>query len=151
MTEINLKEIDGILVPGYQVASGLATDSPYTEGTIAIQSPYFLKEGLDLSFCYSGTLNIDIEYEFSLSFPDFEFKDIKWAEYFPSESFSFFKCFVFNGNTWQIGYIYYPHPDTKLGHFQKRTVIEIVTAKIEHIHYGDPLTIKVESSTLTWV
>lgn len=143
-----MKIIEGKLVLGHQVASGLATDSPFDKGTIAMQSPYFLKAGLDLSFCYLGTLNIDIGYGFSLCSPDFQFSHVKWAEHFPAESFSFFKCAVFNGNTWQVGYIYYPHPDTKIGHFQKDTVIEIVTAKLENIQYGDKIKIKISGSKL---
>ncbi|WP_299004294.1 hypothetical protein [uncultured Shewanella sp.] len=129
-------------MPGHQLASGLAKGSPFFKGTIAMQAPYFLKAGLDLSFCYSGTLNIDFGYHFTLSSPDFQFDNVKWTEQFPSESFSFFKCSVFNGHVWQLGYIYLPHPETKLGHFQKSTVIEVLTAKLENLHYGDKIVSK---------
>ncbi|MCL1124828.1 hypothetical protein [Shewanella surugensis] len=152
MKEIeSMKEIEGKLVSGHQVASGLAKDSPFSKGTIAMQRPYFLKAGLDLSDCYLGTLNVDIGSGFSLSSPDYLFADVKWAEDFPAESFSFFKCTLFYHDKWLDAYIYYPHPETKIGHFQNDTVIEILTVPLANIHYGDQVTIKIDGSKLTRV
>jgi|GEM_PF-4629090 len=47
MTEQNLTEITGIVKPGHQGASGNTPNSPYEQGTLAIQQPFFLDLGLD--------------------------------------------------------------------------------------------------------
>lgn len=44
------------------------------------------------------------------------------------------------------GWVYYPHPETKLGHFQAVTVIEILAPPISDIGYGDRLTVSLKSA-----
>lgn len=42
------------------------------------------------------------------------------------------------------GLIYYPHPETKIGHFQDPAIVEVlVSSFIPQIHYGDRVTVEV--------
>ncbi len=52
--------IPGVVVEGYGVASGMSEDSPYPEGTITTQLPFFQELGLDFSSFYPATLNVSI-------------------------------------------------------------------------------------------
>ena len=45
------------VVKGHQVASGIANDPRFSEGTIAAQLPYFKALGLNLEGFYRATLN----------------------------------------------------------------------------------------------
>ncbi|CDN16785.1 hypothetical protein RintRC_4485 [Richelia intracellularis] len=46
------------------------------------------------------------------------------------------------------GLIYYPHPETKPEHFQSPDVLEILTGYIDNLHYGDELTLEVNSQQI---
>ncbi len=64
--------VEGIIKRGHQVASGMARDSPYLQGTIEMQTPFFQKLGLDLSAFFPGTLNISISPKtFTLQQPEY--------------------------------------------------------------------------------
>ncbi|MGF1591433.1 MAG: hypothetical protein ACFCU7_19755 [Pleurocapsa sp.] len=39
-------------------------------------------------------------------------------------------------------FIYYPHPETKIGHFQDDSILEAIAPKIPHLNYGDRLILK---------
>ena len=39
-------QVKGIIRPGHQVASGQSSQSPYPQGTIALQTPFFQSLGL---------------------------------------------------------------------------------------------------------
>ncbi|GAB4418930.1 MAG: hypothetical protein Kow002_06190 [Anaerolineales bacterium] len=39
------------------------------------------------------------------------------------------------------GWVYYPHPETKLRHFQNPSLIEVIAMEIPGIRYGDKLDI----------
>ncbi|MEO0928977.1 MAG: hypothetical protein AAFY63_24355, partial [Cyanobacteria bacterium J06643_13] len=60
MTKTNLISLVGTVKAGHQVASGQATDSPYEQGTLEMQLPYFRALGLDLRDFFLGTLNVSI-------------------------------------------------------------------------------------------
>ncbi|MFT4940445.1 MAG: hypothetical protein ACI88A_003500 [Paraglaciecola sp.] len=138
-----MQKINGILQPGHWVASGLSESSPYPAGTIAMQTPYFKKLGLDLSTYYPGTLNISIApFSFKLKQADFAFKNIFWAEGFPSEDFSFLRCALIHQKQRYSALVYYPHPETKTQHFHADSLIEILCEKIKGISYGDRLIIE---------
>jgi len=123
---------------GYLIASGKADKSPYPLGTIKMQIPYFKNLGLDLSLLFKGTLNLNIEPNtFEIIAPEFTFRDVHWAEGFPAENFSFSSCSVLYKGREYSGYIYYPHPDTKIGHFHSSSLIEVICEPIDGIGYGD--------------
>ena len=145
MTESNLISQVGIVKPGHQVASGKAQDSPYERGTLEMQLPWFKNLGLDLSRFYLGTLNLSIApHTFQLIHPTYTFPHVKWHPDYPAETFSFSPCQVVYRETQYEGLVYYPHPETKIGHFQDNSILEIIAPTIPKINYGDRLTLKID-------
>ena len=109
-----LKKLDGVVVKGYQVASGVAKDSPYEEGTIKLQKPFFEQKELCLDSFYLATLNIDTKnHKFEIINPTYFFKDLKW----------------------------HPNFKTKSDHIQKESIFEILAPFISDISYGNKITI----------
>jgi CTP-dependent riboflavin kinase len=142
-------KVGGILRKGHQVASGMAEDSPYPRGTIAMQTSLFKKLGVDLCGYFPGTLNISIApYTFKVENPEYTFRQVKWLKEYPSEDFSFSRCRIIYQNTVCDGWIYYPHPETKIGHFQDDSTIEIIAPKIEDLNYGDRLEVEINTNEL---
>jgi hypothetical protein len=131
-------EVAGILQAGHGVASGQAPDRSYEAGTIALQSPHFLRLGLDLSPYFAGTLNISIvPYRYQLLEPSYTFRNLQWHPRFPPEDFSFAPCqFIFQHRSYD-GLIYYPHPETKIDHFQDPSIVEVLAPKVPDLVYGD--------------
>ena len=134
--------IHGMLVQGYRVASGPSRDYPY--GTLNRQRPLFKSRGLDLTAYFNGTLNIDIRPNtFKLVRPEFTFQHIEWTDLHPPEHFSFSRCRVIHKDIEYEGWVYYPHPETKLRHFQDPSLLEVIAVHIPHIKYGDELDVLV--------
>jgi hypothetical protein len=144
-TAINLIAVTGILKPGHQVASGQSINSPYERGTIEMQLPYFQKLGLDLSDFYLGTLNVSIApYTFELEKPKYTFPELKWHPDYPAETFSFSPCIVEHQNESIQALIYYPHLETKIGHFQDSSIVEVIAPRLIDVEYGDRLELKLD-------
>ncbi len=134
--------VRGLLVQGYRVASGPSTDYPY--GALERQRPIFAARGLDLSRYFNGTLNIDISpRQFKLIRPQFTFHSIAWTDLHPPEHFSFSRCRVIFKEVEYDGWVYYPHPETKLRHFQNPSLLEVIAELIPGIQYGDVLSVLV--------
>ena len=134
--------IHGTLVQGYRVASGPSKDYPY--GTLDRQRPLFKSRGLDLTAYFNGTLNIDIRPNtFKLVKPEFTFQHVEWTDLHPPEHFSFSRCRVIHKDIEYEGWVYYPHPETKLRHFQNPSLLEVIAVHIPHIKYGDELDVLV--------
>ncbi|MGI0492853.1 hypothetical protein ACN4EG_13810 [Alkalinema pantanalense CENA528] len=130
--------VAGIIMPGYQVASGRSPTSPYPAGTLELQLPFFQARGLDLSDCFLGTLNVSIApHIFEICQPAHTFTEVQWIKGFASETFSFCHSWVVVGESLYSGWVYYPHPETKLDHFQDPSILEIVAPLIPDLHYGD--------------
>jgi len=144
--------VSGIIQPGHQVASGISTNSPYASGTIAMQLPHFQKLGLDLSSYFLGTLNIAIAPQrFKIIKPKYTFPLVKWHPDYPAETFSFSSCQVTFQEIEYEGLIYYPHPETKIGHFQADSILEAISPAIPHIKYGDTVQLRVGSREIAIV
>lgn len=129
--------ISGRVIKGHGVASGPSRDYPY--GSLDRQIPYFKAAGLDLGRFFRGTLNISIEpATFKLVKPVFTFRQIAWTDLHPPEDFSFSPCSVrLPAETdWHDGYVYYPHPETKIRNYQTPSIIEVITVKIPGIQFG---------------
>ena len=140
------KSVNGIVTTGHRVASGSAFDSPYPRGTIEIQAPFFQGLGLDLADCFKGTLNISITPStFQLIQPEFTFRGVEWTDRHPPEDFSFSRCQILFHAVTYSGWIYYPHPETKMRNFQNPSIIEIIAPQIPGIGYGDLVTIEYDS------
>jgi CTP-dependent riboflavin kinase len=138
--------IDGIIQPGYRVASGTTDSSPYPKGTIEMQTPFFRALGLDLTPFFPGTLNVDISpSKFELIAPQHTFRKVQWAEEFSAEDFSFSPCQVIYKNTSFDSFIYYPHPETKIGHFQNSSIVEVIAPLIPDLKYGDRITLSINT------
>ncbi len=133
-------------MPGYGVASGRSIESPYPSGTISMQLPFFKALGLDLSDCFAGTMNVSIDpYGFKLLNPVHTFEHVHWAPGFPPETFSFCPVQIQFQQVIYPGWLYYPHPETKIGHFQSDRLLEILSPLIPDLHYGDRLVLFVSS------
>lgn len=147
--EISWIVTNGIIRPGHQVASGLAADSPYPGGTIEMQIPFFSKLGLDLAPFFPGTLNVSIApYTFIVKSPEYTFPNLKWSSESPPETFSFSRCrLTFNDYEYD-GLIYYPHPETKVRHFQDPSILEILAPAIADIGYGSAIQLAVNSAEI---
>ena len=134
--------VKGILVKGYGVASGPSADYPY--GSLERQIPIFKGRGLDISDCFAGTLNIDIQpVTFELVRPEFTFRDVRWTDMHPPEHFSFSRCSFRHADARYEGWIYYPHPETKQRNFHNPSLMEIIAKYIPGVAIGDTFEIAV--------
>lgn len=134
--------VHGIILQGYHVASGPSKDYPYS--ALDRQRPIFKSRGLDLSSYFNGTLNIDIRpHTFKLIQPKFTFHHVEWTDLHPPEHFSFSQCKVIYKNNEYEGWVYYPHPETKLRHFQNPSLLEVIARPISEIKYGDEVQVLV--------
>lgn len=140
--------IHGIIVQGYRVASAPSKDYPY--GALDKQRPYFKVAGLDLKDYFNGTLNIDIRpFEFAMEKPEFTFQHVEWTDLHPPEHFSFSRCRVIYRGIEYDGWVYYPHPETKLRHFQNPSLLEVIAMPIPEIKYGDEVDVLVNSEEIS--
>ena len=119
--------IKGKIIKGYRVASGYSKNSPYPEGSIKMQLPFFKKRGLDLYRFYPASLNISIfPKRFKLINPGHTFRDVKWFADKSEENFSFSACKIIHKDKVYDGYIYYPRPETKPDHFHDESTVEVI-------------------------
>ncbi len=134
--------VHGKLAQGYRVASGPSKDYPF--GALDRQRPIFAARGLDLSSYFNGTLNIDISPRtFKLIKPEFTLHNVEWTDLHPPEHFSFSRCKVIFKEVEYDGWVYYPHPETKLRHFQNPSLLEVIAMPIPEIQYEDELQVLV--------
>ena len=125
------------LIPGHQIASGTATNSPYPAGSISMQVPFFKALGLDLSHCFMGTLNLNLAPKrFRWIEPEWQFELVKWIPEYPAETFWFAPCRLRVAAQVYEAWVYYPHPKTKTQHFHSNQIIEVIAPKIADIKYG---------------
>ncbi len=143
--KINSIIITGQVVKGHGVASGPSREYPY--GSLERQLPLFKAAGLDLSRFFLGTLNISIApATFRLVNPAYTFQRVAWTDLHPAEDFSFSPCRVSLSaeDKWYDGYIYYPHPETKIRHYQNPSLIEVITEKIPGVQYGTKIHLEID-------
>jgi hypothetical protein len=139
--------VKGTVVQGYRVASGPSADYPY--GALERQKPIFRQHGLDLERYFNGTLNVDIRpRQFRVLRPEYTFRGVEWTDLHPPEDFSFSRCrIVFDGQEYD-GWVYYPHPETKLRNFQNPSLLEVIAEFIPGIQYGDALEVWVNAEEI---
>jgi hypothetical protein len=139
--------IHGILVEGYHVASGPSADYPY--GALDRQRPIFMARGLDLRGYFNGSLNIDIRpHTFTMVKPQYTFERVEWTDLHPPEHFSFSHCSVIYQDAEYDGWVYYPHPETKLRNFHNPSLLEVIAKPIPGIRYGDELDVLVNGEEI---
>lgn len=138
----------GVVVQGYRVASAPSKDYPY--GALDRQRPFFKLGGLDLDEYFNGSLNVDIRpFEFAMLHPEFTFHHVEWTDLHPPEHFSFSRCNVIFKNVEYDGWVYYPHPETKLRHFQNPSLLEVIAMPIPGIQYGDEVDVLVNGGEIS--
>ncbi len=141
--------VTGVVQRGHGVASGRGPNSPYPISSLRMQSPYFKERGLDLSLYFEGTLNLSIApHTFKLIKPQYTFPLVSWTTLHPPETFSFSACRVIYQATTYDGWVYYPHPETKVRHFQDPTIIEVITAFIPELTYGGTVELQVNAAEI---
>ncbi|NJC98098.1 MAG: hypothetical protein C3F07_19860 [Anaerolineales bacterium] len=139
--------IHGRIVQGYRVASGPSADYPY--GALDRQRPIFAARELDLSRYFNGTLNIDIRpWKFTMLRPGYTFRNVEWTDLHPPEHFSFSCCKVIFRNVEYDGWVYYPHPETKIRNFQNPSLLEVIAMPIPGINYEDELDVLVDPAEI---
>lgn len=143
--DVKIAMIKGVVTKGDRIASGKSNDNPYPKGSIELQAPIFNKRGLNISNLYKGTVNVDISpLEFNILSSDYTFPQVRWVDNYPPETFSFVECAVQYAGRRYDGYIYYPHPETKIGHFKSNATVEIVLPYIDGLTYGDNVDIELD-------
>jgi hypothetical protein len=139
--------VHGVVVQGYRVASGPSKEYPY--GALERQRPFFKAGGLNLEEYFNGSLNVDIRpFEFAMVKPGFTFRHVEWTDLHPPEHFSFSRCRVIFRDVEFDGWVYYPHPETKLRHFQNTSLLEIIAKQIPNIQYGDAVDVMLNSDEI---
>lgn len=130
------------------MASGPSRDYPY--GALERQRPHFKARGLDLDGYFNGSLNIDISpARFMMVKPQFTFALVEWTDLHPPETFSFSHCRVVFREIEYDGWVYYPHPETKLRHFQNPSLLEVIALPIPDIRYGNELGVWLNCAEVT--
>lgn len=129
------------------MASGPSKDYPY--GALERQRPLFKARGLDLDGYFNGTLNIDIRpLTFTMLKPQYTFEHLTWTDLHPPETFSFSRCRVIFRGLGYAGWVYYPHPETKLRHFQNPSLLEVIALPIPQIRYGKDVQVRVNTEEM---
>jgi hypothetical protein len=141
--------LHGTVVPGHGVASGRALNSPYPQGSVAMQMPFFKARGLDLSHCWAGTLNVSVAPKtWSVLHADYCFAQVTWTHLHPPETFSFVSLQLLWRTQSIDAWLYYPHPETKAAHHQNASVMEIIAPRLDGLTYGDSLTLQYTTGAL---
>ncbi len=143
------------IVQGHGVASGKCQDPRFPQGSVALQFPFFEKNGLDTKSLYTGTLNLDIfPHSYILLNPTFQFNRVKWTSYLPAENFSFFACQLqlseVHGEQQYTCYVYWPHPSTKPAFHQPPSVLEVIAPFIPNLDYGNNLILTSKNDVISF-
>jgi hypothetical protein len=140
------------LVEGHRVASGLNGNPRFPGGTLRMQTPHFQALGFDISHLYLGTLNVSIApLSYQVVKARHTFSNVKWHPTEPAEDFSFFDVRVgCPDGTAVVGYIYYPHPNTKPEHFQEPDVLELLLPFVEGLRYGMTMRLEVPTEQMVF-
>jgi len=144
------KPFSGRVVRGHGVASGAAEDSPYPLGTIEMQTPFFLERGLDLRPYHPATIGVSIHpLTFALISPALTFRDVKWSPNHHAEDFSFSPCRLTCAGMTYEGWVYYPHPETKIGHHHEASTLEVITRFVDGIQYGAAVEVEINEEEIS--
>ena len=81
--------------------------------------------------------------------PEFTFHYVEWTDLHPPEHFSFSRCKVIFKGVEYDGWVYYPHPETKLRHFQNPSLLEVIAMPIPGIQYGDEVDVLVNDQEIS--
>ncbi|MEN9542293.1 MAG: hypothetical protein RLZZ459_2384 [Cyanobacteriota bacterium] len=163
-TDASLQWWQARLVAGHGVASGRAADSPYPAGTISLQTPHFLRLGLDLSPYQPATLNLEFgPGAWLLRQPDHCMPQLCWTDRHPPETFSFWRCRlrrlepdppVAPGDCPPSEYpvlLYHPHPETKRAHHHSPSRLEVLAPPLGQVPLGSRFDLGVDPSRCRFI
>jgi hypothetical protein len=137
----------GTVVPGHGVASGRGADTPYPQGSLAMQKPFFAALGLNLDGLFEGTLNLSIApLRWRLLRASHTFEHLRWTHLHPPETFSFSPCRIEFAGRLHEGWVYRPHPETKAAHFHNDSIVEVLMPWIEGLKPGLPLLLDLHAA-----
>ena len=139
------QQINAQVLKGHRVASGQSENARFPGGTLLMQTPYFRALGLNLDKFHRGTLNVGIApLSYRVVRPRITYHNVKWHPIVPAENFSFFDARLLRAGEPPVeGLIYYPHPETKLEHFQRPDVLELLLPFVEGIAVGSELRLEI--------
>ena len=81
--------------------------------------------------------------------PRHTFRQVAWHPTAPAEDFSFIDVDVLGlGPAPAMGFIYYPHPETKPCHFQKASVLELLLPFVPCLNYGMRVQLRIPASQM---
>jgi hypothetical protein len=80
--------------------------------------------------------------------PQHTFRDVKWSPQHHAEDFSFSPCRITFGRVTYGGWIYYPHPETKLGHHHDASTLEVIAPYVEGLRYGVEVELEIDTSEI---
>lgn len=126
----------GVVVTGHGVASGVADDARFPDGTIAEQLPAFASAGIPVDGLHHGTINLDLPFRLEPISPRATVADLVWRTGYPAETFSFFDARLAVGEEIHDVLVYRPHPETKPEFDQPATVVEILAPPLAGIGPG---------------
>ncbi len=133
------RELDGIVVRGHGVASGIGINQD--EGSIKKQKRFFDKI-IDWEHFWPGTINVSISpnrYLWKNNKATYE--GINWHVDQPKEDFGISKCKITVKGESHDAWAYCPLPKTKTQNLHDPTMIEIIAPKIEGLEYGDKVSV----------
>jgi hypothetical protein len=123
--------------------------TPAVDGQIwtGMQTGSFARQGLDLSGCHRGTLNLAFAGgRWCLRQPSWCFEQLRWTDRHPPETFSFWPVLLrwCAGPAPVPGWLYRPHPETKRAHHQPPDRLEVLAPWIEGIAEAQGLELGVD-------
>ncbi|MBI2025339.1 hypothetical protein HYT04_00930 [Candidatus Kaiserbacteria bacterium] len=135
------QRVEGIVVKGWKIASGLATENPFGGSTIKMQIQLFKELGLDLSGCYPGTLNVSIAPRTrTILVREPNYCGLKWHPDL-TEDFFIFKCRLCFRGVCYDGWVYHPDKSKGARHQHKQDTFEILAPLIPGITYRDTVVL----------
>lgn len=141
-------KISGVVVRGTQGASGKKNCREFG-GSIKAQKPFFVRAGVGLADFYEGTINISTApRQFRILRPDFCIQGVQWDPGKAPENFSLVRCKVIAFDQSLAGFLYYPHPETKIGEFPGHAVMEILTSYVPGLQYGDGVVLEMNPAAI---
>ena len=151
------QRFEGRVGRGFQFASGVAVGravdpSPFSDATLRLQHPHFLRQGVDLERVVPGmvwgTINVELDRELVLVDADHRLM-VDWTAAEPRsearigpELFLLLDCRLVHHGRAYSGLVYYPHPSTKPPtNAHRYDVIEVIAPPVEGLAHGDPVVV----------
>jgi hypothetical protein len=135
-----MKWLTGKIVAGYGVASGRAKDCPFPGGSIRLQQPFFAAAGIDLSPYHLATLNVDLALHVAQQAAVVFDGRLRWHADL-EEHFVLSKIALQVDGQRYAGLWYCPDPATKVDHFQRPSVVELLLPWIDGLSTGTPVEV----------